>query len=125
MTLLQWLAAAGIGGVIGSLITSIVQAWSSQRTQLAARNFQEKKEAYVGFLESLHRSDVEQTRETSMATGHWFNRCELVASKEVRDAAKRIFETNPSPGGDGHPDRPAVIEELRRAMRRDLGVDKV
>lgn len=122
MGFLQLISAAGIGGIIGSLLTTLLQAWFAHRSGLATRNFQEKKEAYVGFLEALHRSDVERTRETSMHAGHWKNRCDLVASASVRDAIEKIFVTNPDEHGNMHPDRPNVIEELRQAMRKDLGV---
>jgi hypothetical protein len=121
MNFIQIISAAGIGGIVGSLLTTLVQAWLAHKDRLSARNFQEKKEAYLGFLEALHRSDVERTRESSMNTGHWFNRCELVASAEVRRVIARIFETNPK-NGKAHPDRPSVIEDLRRAMRADLSV---
>jgi hypothetical protein len=117
------ISAAGIGGIIGSLLTTLLQAWFSHRSSLSTRNFQEKKEAYVGFLEALHRSDVERTRESSMHAGHWRNRCDLVASEKVRDVMQEIFETNPDARGEPHPDRPRVIEELRQAMRKDLAVD--
>ncbi|UYO38839.1 hypothetical protein KQX62_19255 [Rhodopseudomonas palustris] len=123
MAFLQLLSAAGIGGIIGSLLTTLLQAWFAHRATLATRNFQEKKEAYLGFLEALHRSDVEKTRETSMTAGHWRNRCELVASKDVIDSIHKIFETNPGPFGEMNPARPRAIEDLRQAMRRDLGVD--
>lgn len=121
--LIQILSAAGIGGIVGSLITAFVQAYFAGRSATRTRNFQEKKEAYIGFLEALHRSDVERTRETSMHAGHWKNRCDLVASPNVRAVIERIFETNPDSRGNVHPDRPKVIEELRKAMRLDLGVE--
>jgi hypothetical protein len=120
----QLLSAAGIGGIVGGLITAIVQAILSNRAANQTRNFQEKKEAYIGFLEALHRSDVEQTREASMRAGHWKNRCDLVASPIVRTIIDRIFETNPDAQGKAHPERPKVIDELRRAMRSDLGVEE-
>ncbi|MBV8978537.1 MAG: hypothetical protein JOZ13_14290 [Alphaproteobacteria bacterium] len=85
------------------------------------RNFQEKKEAYVGFLEALHRSEVEGTPEASLRAGHWQNRSELVAPQSVRSLIARIIETNPI-AGKTHPDRPAVIADLKAAMRSDLGV---
>jgi hypothetical protein len=121
MDIIQLLSAAGIGGVVGSLITTMLQAWFSHRSFLASRNFQEKKEAYVGFLEALHRSEIEQTQEAAARAGHWQNRCELVAPEAVRSLIYRIFETNPEKGKP-HPDRPNVVAQLKRAMRVDLGV---
>jgi len=123
MDFVQLISAAGIGGIIGSLITTTLQAWFARQTLMSNRTFQEKKEAYTGFLEALHRSEVEQTSEASLRAGHWQNRCELVASKQVRLLITRVFETNPR-GGSFHPDRPRVIAELKQAMRMDLGIEK-
>ena len=121
MGILQILSAAGIGGIVGSLLTTLVQAWISHRSYLSNRNFQEKKEAYIGFLEALHRSQVERTSEAALTAGHWQNRCELVGAIEVRRLIQRITETNPM-GNGTHPDRPTVISDLKAAMRKDLGV---
>jgi hypothetical protein len=121
VNVVQLLSAAGIGGIIGSLLTTFVQAWLSNKSRIADRNFQEKKEAYVGFLEALHRSEVEHTSEASSRAGHWQNRCELVAPEQVRTLIQGIIETNPR-NGKTHPDRPQVIRALKAAMREDLGV---
>ena len=123
MEILQLLSAAGIGGIIGSLLTTVAQAWLSHKSYLANRNFQEKKEAYIGFLESLHRSEIEGTQEASLRVGHWLNRCELVGSKAVRMLSYKITETNPTKGGGVHPDRLQVLGNLKIAMRKDLGVE--
>jgi hypothetical protein len=45
MDYIQILSAAGIGGIIGSLLTTVVQAWLSNKQHVADRIFQEKKEA--------------------------------------------------------------------------------
>jgi hypothetical protein len=123
MDFIQVLSAAGIGGIVGSLVTTVVQSWLSQRATVTNRNFQERKEAYVGFLEALHRSQVEKSFEASERAGFWQNRCELVAPKAVRKLIQRIFETNPT-NGKAHPDRPRIVSDLKSAMRVDLGVQE-
>jgi len=122
MDLIQILSAAGIGGIFGSLATAFLQAWLSNRASLANRNFQEKKEAYTGLLDALHRSEIEQTPDAAKYAGHWQNRCELVAPEAVRRLVSRISETNPDEKGKVHPERPRVLTELKKAMRIDLGV---
>ena len=107
----------------GVLITTLLQAYLSNKSALSNRNFQEKKEAYVGFLEALHRSEIERTTEASARAGHWQNRCELVAPESVTKHTSRVCDTNPSKGIP-HPARPAVIADLKRAMRADLGVQR-
>lgn len=56
MDYIQLISAAGIGGIVGSLLTTVVQAWLSNKQHLADRNFQEKKEAYIGLLEAYRTS---------------------------------------------------------------------
>jgi hypothetical protein len=43
MGIVQILSAAGIGGIIGSLLITFAQAWLVHRSYLASRNSQEKK----------------------------------------------------------------------------------
>jgi hypothetical protein len=122
MLLLNSLVAAGLGGVIGSLLTTFVQGWLAQRSAQNVRNFQEKREAYVGILEAIHNADINETREAALTAGYWYNRCQLVASKDVLRAMSMLFETNPLPSGEVHPKRREALEKIHAAMRRDLRV---
>ena len=79
MDVIQFLSAFGLGAII----TTAVQAWLSMRADNAKRNFQEKKEAYVGLLDALHQSELAQTEVASKYVGHWMSRIELVGSKKV------------------------------------------
>lgn len=121
MDIVQLLSAAGIGGIIGSLLTTIVQAWFSHKSYLENRNFQEKKEAYTNFLDAIHKSEIEPNETTALYCGLCSTKCELVASKEVVKLLYRFRETNPI-NGAVHPDRPSVMQELKDIMRKDLGV---
>lgn len=49
------LSAAGVGGIVGGAITSLLQSWLLRRAALDEREFQEKKEANVNFLQAMHR----------------------------------------------------------------------
>ncbi|HEX5181707.1 MAG TPA: hypothetical protein VFW19_01010 [Allosphingosinicella sp.] len=117
MTLLQFLSAFSLGAIV----TAFVQAWLAHRSYLRQRAFSEKKESYIGFLDALHRSEVEQTEAASLNVGHWQSRIEVVGSSEVIAACLRIRETNPTPAGI-HPERPHALQSLKKAMRIDLGV---
>jgi hypothetical protein len=123
MEVAQLLSAAGFGGIVGSLLTTIVQAWLAGKQVTSNRNFSEKKDAYLGFLEAAHRSEIQQTLEASMNWGYWRNRCELVASPEVILLLQKVEDTNPI-DGNSHPHRPHIIRQLKDAMRKDLGVFK-
>ena len=119
MSIIQFISAFGLG----ALVTALVQAWLSQRADIAKRNFQEKKESYIGFLEAMHRSEIERSENAALHVGHWQARIELVGSPEVIKACIKITETNPTSTGI-HPERPQAIKNLRDAMRKDLGVAK-
>jgi hypothetical protein len=95
MSLIQFISAFGLGAIV----TAIVQAWLSNRAEIWRRNFQEKKECYVGLLEAYRQAAVESTHETS-------------AIKEMIDSSAYSLE------------RGVALERLQKAMRRDLGISK-
>ena len=117
MNFISLLTAFGLG----SIVTALVQAWLTKKSYLENRNFQEKKEAYVGFLKADHRAAVEKTHESSLFLGHMIGICELVGSRKVVELLRRFAETNPV-NNKPHPDRPEVVKNLTKAMRKDLGV---
>ena len=102
---------------LGSIVTSIVQAWLSRKSLKDERNFREKQAAYVGLLEAYHRAAVEGTDEAAKNFAYWQMRCELVAPKAVRDAVCRIVETN-----DDRVGRNVAHEDLKSAIRADLKI---
>ena len=122
-SILPFLSAAGLGGIIGAVVTTLLQSWLSRRSALDERRFREKKDAYVNFLYALHKSEIEDTPETAKLVGHWTNVIDLVGSSAVRRCCLRIHATNPLVGGDNHPDRPQALADLKAAMRADLGID--
>jgi hypothetical protein len=117
MNIISLISAFGLGAIV----TSLIQAWLSDRARISNRNFQEKRESYPGFLEALRRSQVEGTEESAVNVGHWASRIDLVGSKAVIRACARISETNPTQDGI-HPERPDAMRDLKEAMRQDLGV---
>jgi len=119
MGLIQIISAFSLGAIVAAL----VQAWFSHKAYVLKRNFEEKKESYIGFLDALHTSEIERTDQSALNVGHWQNRIELVGSQAVIDACVQIKETNPTAEGV-HPKRPQVLRDLKLAMRRDLGVAK-
>lgn len=82
---------------LGTIVTAIVQGWLSRHTQQDERRFREKQAAYIGLLEAYHRAAVEGTDEASKLFAYWQMRCELVAPAPVRDAIRRIVESNDNP----------------------------
>jgi Na+/glutamate symporter len=118
-----FISAAGLGGIVGGVVTSVLQSWLSRRAALNERTFREKKEAYVGFLQALSESEIAQTESAAKQVGHWQNICDLVGSAAVRILIAKLFETNPSSDGRPHPDRHRNLIQLKAEMRADLGIE--
>lgn len=70
MNSIQFFSAFGLGAVFVAMFKICATRWNL--------NFQEKKEAYVGFLKALHRQEVEKTEESALFVDHWNDVCELV-----------------------------------------------
>lgn len=104
---------------LGSIVTAFIQAWLAQRSKRDERGFAEKQAAYVGLLEAYHRAAVERSDEAAKLFAYWQMRCELVAPEPVRDAIRRIVDTN-----DDRKGRDIAHEDLKVAMRADLGVTR-
>jgi|SRR3990167_9907170 hypothetical protein len=104
---------------LGSVVTALVQSWLAQSAKQDERCFQEKQVAYVGLLQAYHRAAVEGTDEAAKEFAYWQMRCELVGPQRVRDAIRRIVETN-----DDRDQRAIAHEALKDALRSDLGIVK-
>ncbi|MDA0782144.1 MAG: hypothetical protein PQ612_04930 [Rickettsiales bacterium] len=111
MDYIQILSAAGI---VGSLLTTLVQAWITNRQHLNNRAFQEKKEAYVGFFGSIAK--VNSTPEEAVCAGLWAARVNIVAPEKIR---KIILSYQGAPKDQ----RGKVVKKLEEAIRQDLGVE--
>lgn len=115
MQLISLITAFGLG----SVVTTFIQSWLSQKAANGERSFREKLAAYVGLLEAYHRAAVEGTDEAAKHFAYWQMRCDLVGSVKVRNAIHRIVETN-----DDRLERSNAHEILKDALREDLGITK-
>ncbi|MDD3183039.1 MAG: hypothetical protein PHD48_09590, partial [Alphaproteobacteria bacterium] len=113
MNIISLVSAAGIGAILAT----IIHAWLTERKEIRQRIFQEKKEAYLGFLNAMYVAEITPSEENQRKGGYWVNVCRIVASKEVNDLLEKHLATNPI-DGHIHPDRPAVLKELYAAMRK-------
>lgn len=77
-TIIAFLSAAGLGGVIGSPVTSPLQAWLSHKAVFDERRFREENEAYVNLLHAAHKSEIDGTPEAAKYVGYWKNVSDLV-----------------------------------------------
>lgn len=104
---------------LGSVITALIQAWLTRRAKRDERDFNERKEAYVGLLQAYHRAAVEGTDMAAKEFAYWQMRCELVAPKPVRDAIQEIVDMN-----EDRDARNIAHDKLKDALRADLSVSK-
>lgn len=113
---MNWLSILTAFGV-GSIVTALIQAWLSQRSKKDERSFCDKRAAYIGLLEAYHRAAVEGIDDAAKNFAYWQIRCEVVAPEYVREAIKRIIETN-----EDRIARSEAHEALKAALRRDLSI---
>lgn len=113
MQFVEFLSAFGLGAVV----TAFIQAWLAHRSETSKRNFQEKKECYIGLLEAYRSIAIENTNVTAKNFAYWQIRCELVGSERVRKAIEDLKNTNPN-----SVTRDQAHENLKIALRSDLKI---
>lgn len=111
----DWLPLLAAFG-LGSVTTAVVQWFLALHLAIRERQYQERKEAYIG----LFGAWADQTNDgfsprSSLAVGHWVDRAKLVASPEVFTELQEWDNSEP-----GSPERLAVMAALRKSMRDDL-----
>ena len=106
-----------IGGLgLGSLLTSVVSHFLSKRSQIDSRLYQEKREAYLGLLEALHKAAVFPSDLNSKNFALWQARVNLFGSTGVGKAVEGMIATNDAP----RVERDKVFKMLIEEMRLDL-----
>ena len=103
---------------LGSMVTTFIQIWYSTRKDFKARQFAEKRDAFVGFLKAQSDVRVLYTRDTYMEFHYWRFRCDLVSSKEVRKAIHDIL----NPKGASLEEKERAYFTMVTTMRNDLGL---
>ena len=112
---MDWVSYLTVFGA-GSLITALVQFILNNRATSQRRQYDERKEAYIGLLEAWVRQEDERFSDASCRdVGHWVLRSELVASAPVFALLKKWKDTEP-----GSAERIDVTDRLKSAMRDDL-----
>ncbi len=104
---------------LGSIVTVFFQSWLQRKGRIEDRNFDERKAAYIGLLETYLKAAIEPSDKSSKNFAYWQMRCDLVAPQAVRMAITKIIETN-----DDKSARYIAHDELKTALRNDLAVTK-
>lgn len=117
MDILQLISAAGFGGIVGSLLTTIVQSFLSEKSRIDERNFQEKKEAYTGALSAYQNVCLNNDKKGVLKFALWVDRCELVANKQLIDQLNQMKT-------EDFTIQKEAFSQAKKMMRKDLGFKK-
>mgnify|MGYP000859453189 FL=1 len=101
----------GLG--VGSVLTLLVKEYIDNKKSVARRMFEEKREAYVSYLDIAARSQTMKPQEAIWARTAAIERIRLCGSLEVIRALDIVSKTPPNSPRD-------AVDELVRAMRFDL-----
>lgn len=113
MTIIQFISSVGLG----SILTTLGLAVLALKADISKRNFQEKKECYIGLLEARNRCRMAATMQSGQDLELWRLRCELVAPNTIREVLRKTSIQDETI-------QTAAYEELKRLFREDLGVTK-
>lgn len=113
---MEWILPLLAGLGIGSLLKSIADHFMTRRASGYDRQYQEKREAYLGFLNAIHEAAVHPSDQSSKGYALWQTRCELFGSNKVSKFAQEMVDTNSAPRAT----RDAAFRNLIEAMRADL-----
>ena len=113
----NWLPILGAIG-LGSTITVLVQSAILRRDKTRDTRFLERKEAYFGFWEAMHRSEVERDKAAAQNVGLWVKRCQLVGSDEIGRLVLKVIDTDPASA-----DRSKALSQIVAQMRLDLHIN--
>ena len=106
--------ASLVGGLgIGSVVTLFLKEYFDRRKTLAKRTFEEKREAYVGYLDIAMRSQTMTKKEAMWARVAAMARVRLCANPEV---IQRFNVLLASPSSEYE----KTFDDLIQAMRKDL-----
>lgn len=84
-----------IGGLgIGSIVQSVVTKKLEKESVASERNYREKREAYLGLFDAMHRADVEPSWENAKSYGLWRIRVGLVGALKLWRLPRRSSKQN-------------------------------
>lgn len=106
--------ASLVGGLgIGSVLTLFLKEYFDNRKILSKRAFEEKRDAYVKYLEIAARSQTMPAAEAIWARTAAIERIKLCGSNEVVNLLSIVSNTPPDSPRDN-------VNALVQAMREDL-----
>ena len=112
---MDWLALLTAFG-LGSVVSAGVQSWLDARKEARRSRFSERKEAYLGLVESwVRQENIGISANSERDVGHWLLRCQFVASPNVF-----VLLSDWEHSAPGSTERSNATKLLKEAMRDDL-----
>ena len=112
---MEWGTLLGVFG-IGAIFKTILDSVLSAKKDRASLQYKEKREAYLGLLDALHKAAVSPSDENSKIFALWQTKVSIFGSQEASDAVKGIVDTNDGP----RESRNMYFNNLLKAIREDL-----
>lgn len=112
---MEWGTLLGVFG-IGAIFKTILDAVLSAKKDKASLQYKEKREAYLGLLDALHKAAVSPCDENSKTFALWQTRVSIFGSDEASNAVQGIIDTNDGP----RESRNLHFNNLLKAIREDL-----
>lgn len=106
-----------LGGFgIGTIVTTIVQHILKRKSEKEDQYFQERKEVFVGILQSIEDLQNEYSKEKSSKLGYWIARANLVAETVLNNELKILIDTKPNTT-----ERKNCFDRILTLMKNNLG----
>lgn len=113
MDITSLISGLGIGGIIASGLTIFLNFHLENKKISSGRAFEEKRTAYIAYLDIVSRSQTMASQEALWARTSAIERIKICGSVEVVDLLIRVTNLPPNQPRDW-------IDELIDAMRKDL-----
>lgn len=111
------LGGLGIGSVLTAIVTKLIDHVITRKVSKQSLLYKEKRDAYLGLLDALHKAALHPNDENSKNFALWQTRVQLFGSKDAAEATQGIVETN---GPQNRKERDAYFQKLIEAIRHDL-----
>lgn len=117
--------AAGIGSILGSIITTWVAAYFATEKERKERKFNERRNAYVGFIRSLpfRHKKLPTGRPLEQDFFYWKSLCRLVGSEAVRksvDSFDQLYDEADTGIFPNEWEESSAIEAINKAIQHDF-----
>ena len=112
---MEWGTLLGVFG-IGAIFKTVIDAFLSSKKDKASLQYKEKREAYLGLLDALHKAAIAPSDENSKAFALWQTRVSIFGSLDASQAVQGIIDTNDGPRDE----RNKHYSNLLKAIKEDL-----